>query len=418
MILMNLFGYREGTFWCESVPIPQIAEKVGTPFYLYSKNTLLRHYQRLDESLAGIDHIICYALKANPSLSVCKVLADAGSGAEIVSGGELYRALRVGVSPGKIVYNGNGKTAPEIRYALESGILMFNVDSESELHLLNQIANELGCTAHVGLRVNPDIDPRTHPYISTGLRENKFGIPIEEALEFYRKANAMPNVKVVGIHKHIGSQIVDLSPFVESLQRIMLLVKELSRIGVHLRCIDMGGGIGITYNEETPPSFEDYVSAIKPLIKDSGCMLIVEPGRVIVGNAGVLITRVVHVKASGNKNFVVVDAAMNDLIRPSIYGAYHNIVPVEQSANCRATIVADVVGGICESADFFARGREVPELKAGELVAIMSAGAYGAAMASNYNSRPLIAEVMVDGSQTMIIRRRQTYEEMVSLESF
>ncbi|RJP75689.1 MAG: diaminopimelate decarboxylase [Candidatus Abyssobacteria bacterium SURF_17] len=415
---MNLFGYREGTFWCESVPIPQIAEKVGTPFYLYSKNTLLRHYQRLDESLAGIDHIICYALKANPSLSVCKVLADAGSGAEIVSGGELYRALRVGVSPGKIVYNGNGKTAPEIRYALESGILMFNVDSESELHLLNQIANELGCTAHVGLRVNPDIDPRTHPYISTGLRENKFGIPIEEALEFYRKANAMPNVKVVGIHKHIGSQIVDLSPFVESLQRIMLLVKELSRIGVHLRCIDMGGGIGITYNEETPPSFEDYVSAIKPLIKDSGCMLIVEPGRVIVGNAGVLITRVVHVKASGNKNFVVVDAAMNDLIRPSIYGAYHNIVPVEQSANCRATIVADVVGGICESADFFARGREVPELKAGELVAIMSAGAYGAAMASNYNSRPLIAEVMVDGSQTMIIRRRQTYEEMVSLESF
>jgi diaminopimelate decarboxylase len=415
---MDLFHYKNGTLFCEEIPVPQIADQMGTPLYLYSKNTILRHYRRLEESLAGIDHIICYALKANPSLGVCKVLAEAGSGGEIVSGGELFRALRVGIPPHKIVFNGNGKTAEEMKAAFDSDILMFNVDSESELRLLNRIAAEEGRTARVALRVNPDIDPRTHPYISTGLRENKFGVAIEDAVELYKQADAMPNIEVVGIHKHIGSQIVKVSPFVESLERIMSLVTQLNRKGLELRYVDMGGGIGITYNEERPPSFEDYVGAIRPLIGGSGCTLIVEPGRVIVGNAGILVTRVLHVKKTASKNFVVVDAAMNDFSRPSIYGAYHRIAPVEHGENERAAIVADVVGGICESADFFARGREIHEPEPGELIAIMSAGAYGAAMSSNYNSRPLIAEAMVDGTQMTMIRRRQTFEEMTALESF
>jgi len=415
---MNLFDYKNGILFCEDIPIPQIAEQIGTPFYLYSKNTILRHYRKFEESLTAIDHIVCYALKANPSLGVCKVLAEAGSGMEIISGGELYRALRVGVPPQKIIFNGNGKTAEEMRAALDSDILMFNVDSESELKLLNRIASEQGRTARVGLRVNPDIDPRTHPYISTGLKENKFGVAIEDALELYKQAGAMSNIEVVGIHKHIGSQIVEVSPFVESLERIMSLVAQLNQVGLEIKYVDMGGGIGITYDEEKPPSFDDYVGAIRPLVDDCGCTLIVEPGRVIVGNAGILVTRVLHVKKSAGKNFVVVDAAMNDLLRPSVYKAYHRIVPVDRSENERATIVADVVGGICESTDFFARGREVCEPESGELIAIMSAGAYGSAMSSNYNSRPLIAEVMIDGTDMKIIRRRQTFEEMTALESF
>jgi diaminopimelate decarboxylase len=415
---MNLFNYREGELFCEDMPISRIAETAGTPFYLYSKNTLLRHYSRFESSLAGIDHLICFAFKANASLAILKVLADAGSGADVVSGGELFRALRVGIPPHKIVFNGNAKTEQELRAALDCGVLMFNIDSESELNLLSRLAREMGRTARVALRVNPDIDPRTHPYISTGLKENKFGVAIEHAIEFYKQAADMPNIEVVGIHKHIGSQIVELSPFVESLERVIGLVAELNNLGLGLRFVDMGGGIGITYDNEEPPSFEEYVSAVRPLIKDSGCTLIVEPGRVIVGNAGILVTRVLHVKTTGSKKFVVVDAAMNDLIRPSIYGAFHRIIPVKYRDDTARTMVADVVGGICESADFFARGRELPELEPGELIAIMSAGAYGSTMSSNYNSRPLIAEVMVDGTQLKVIRRRQTFEEMVELESF
>jgi len=415
---MDLFDYKDAALFCEDVAISQIAQKVGTPFYLYSKNTLLRHYRRLEESLASIDHIICFAMKANPSLAICKVLADEGSGADVVSDGELYRAIKAGIPPEKIVFNGNGKTAEELRAAIESDVLMFNADSEGEIILLNRIAGEMGCTACVSLRVNPDIDPRTHPYISTGLKENKFGVPIDNAVEFYKEADAMPNVDVVGIHMHIGSQIVELSPFVESLERTISLVNELNRMNINVRYIDMGGGIGITYREEQPPTFEEYVSAIQPLIEGSDRTLIVEPGRVLLGNAGILVTRVINVKKSGSKTFVVVDAAMNDLIRPSIYGAYHRIIPIEHHAEEAGTIVADVVGGICESTDFFARERELPRMEPGELMAIMSAGAYGSAMSSNYNSRPLIAEVMVDGAETQLIRRRQTFEEMVALESF
>lgn len=415
---MDLFDYKDDVLFCEDVAISQIAQKIGTPFYLYSKNTLLRHYRRLEESLASIEHIICYAMKANPSLAICKVLADEGSGADVVSDGELRRAIKAGIPPEKIVFNGNGKTDEELRAALETGVLMFNADSEGEIITLNRIAGEMGCKARVSLRINPDIDPRTHPYISTGLKENKFGIPIDNAVEFYKEADAMPNIEVVGIHIHIGSQIVELSPFVESLQRTISLVNELSRIDITVRYIDMGGGIGITYREEEPPTFEEYVSAIQPLIKGSDRTLIVEPGRVLLGNAGILVTRVTNVKKSGNKHFVVVDAAMNDLIRPSIYGAYHRIIPIEHPAKDADTIVADVVGGICESTDFFARERELPRPEPGELMAIMSAGAYGSAMSSNYNSRPLIAEVMVDGAETRLIRRRQTFEEMMALESF
>ncbi|MBI4832026.1 MAG: diaminopimelate decarboxylase [Candidatus Lindowbacteria bacterium] len=415
---MNLFNYHHGELFCEDLPISRIAETAGTPFYLYSKNTLLRHYRRFDDSLAGIGHIICFAFKANSSLAILKILADAGSGADVVSGGELYRALRVGIPPGRIVFNGNAKTEEEIKAALDCDILMFNIDSESELNLLSRFAGQMGRRARVALRVNPDIDPRTHPYISTGLKENKFGIPIEHALEFYKQAAEMPNIEVVGIHKHIGSQIVELSPFIESLERVVGLVTELNRLGLGIRYMDMGGGIGITYNDEEPPSFEEYVGAVRPLIETCRCTLIVEPGRVIVGNAGILVTRILHVKSTGRKTFVVVDAAMNDLIRPSIYGAYHQIVPVRRREGDAKKIVADVVGGICESADFFARGRELPELEAGELIAIMSAGAYGSTMSSNYNSRPLIAEVMVNGTQLKVIRRRQTFDEMVALESF
>lgn len=415
---MDLFNYKNETLFCEDLPIPHIAEKIGTPFYLYSKNTLLRHYERLDKSLEGIDHIICYAIKANPALAICKLLAEQGAGADVVSGGELWRALRVGIPPEKIVFNGNGKTTEELTAGLEADILMFNVDSESELVLLDKIAGGMRRKARVALRVNPDIDPKTHPYISTGLKENKFGVSIETALELYKEAAALSNIEVVGIHKHIGSQIVELSPFIDSLERIVTLRDELDRSGIGIRYIDMGGGIGITYNDENPPSFEEYVNAIRPSIEGSDRTLIIEPGRVLAGNAGILVTRVLHTKKSGDKNFIVVDAAMNDLLRPSVYGAYHRIIPVLRHKEGNGTIEADVVGGICESTDFFARGRELPAVEPDELIAVMSAGAYGSAMSSNYNSRPLIAEVMVDGTRMQLIRRRQSYEEMVELESF
>lgn len=415
---MDLFNYKNETLFCEELPIPEIAEKIGTPFYLYSKNTLLRHYERFDECLSGIDHIVCYAMKANSSLAICKLLADAGAGADVVSGGELWRALRVGTPPEKIVFNGNGKTAEELIAALDADILMFNVDSESELVLLDRLAGEMGRKARVALRVNPDIDPKTHPYISTGLKESKFGVALANALELYKEAASMPNIEVVGIHKHLGSQIVELSPFVAGLERLIALKDELDRSGIEIRYIDMGGGIGITYNDEHPPSFEEYVNAIRPLIEGSGRTLIVEPGRVLLGNAGILVTKVLHVKKSAGKNFIVVDAAMNDLVRPSVYGAYHRIIPISRHAEGNGTIEADVVGGICEPTDFFAQGRELPAVEPGELMAIMSAGAYGSAMSSNYNSRPLIAEAMVDRAEMKIIRRRQSYEEMVELESF
>lgn len=415
---MHFFDYKNDILCCEDVPIPEIAEDVGTPFYLYSRNTLQRHYQKFEEALSGVDHIICYAIKANPSLAICKLLADEGAGADVVSGGELARALHAGIPSQKIVFNGNGKTEEELTTALEADILMFNVDSESELQLLNRLAGKMGRKARVALRVNPDINPRTHPYISTGLKENKFGVAIENAIEYYQQADSMPNIEIVGIHKHIGSQIVELSPFVDSLERVMSLVKELTAAGLGIRYIDMGGGIGITYDEERPPSFEEYVGAVRPMLNGSDHTLIVEPGRVIVGNAGILVTRVSHIKKSAGKNFVVVDAAMNDLIRPSIYSAYHKIIPVERQRNSDETVVADVVGGICESTDFFAKGRELPRLEAGELIAIMSAGAYGSAMASNYNSRPLIAEVMASHNEYRIVRRRQTFKEMIALESF
>jgi diaminopimelate decarboxylase len=414
---MNLFNYKNETLFCEELPIPEIAEKIGTPFYLYSKNTLLRHYENLAASLSGIDHIICYAVKANPSLAICKLLADAGSGADVVSGGELWRALRAGIPADKIVFNGNGKSVEELKAGLEADILMFNVDSESELLMLNGLAGEMGLKARVALRVNPDIDPKTHPYISTGLKENKFGVPIANALELYKEAALLPNIEIVGIHKHIGSQITQISPFVDSLERVMGLNDDLNDSGIDVKYIDMGGGIGITYNDEHPPSFEEYVSALRPLIERADRTLIIEPGRVLLGNAGILVTRVLHTKKSSGKNFIIVDAAMNDLIRPSIYGAYHRIIPVQQHAEGEATVEADVVGGICESGDFFARDRELPQFKQGELMAVMSAGAYGSAMSSTYNSRPLLAEVMVDGSEISVIRRRQSYEEMVELES-
>lgn len=413
---MDYFTYRGGSLYCESLSVENIAQEVGTPFYLYSKKTFIRHYRKLDSSLRSFDHLICYALKANPNLSILKALALEGCGAEVVSGGELYKALKAGIPSEKIVFNGNGKTMEELEYALRSDILMFNVDNEGELENLQKLAKKIKKKARVALRVNPAIDPLTHPHIATGLAKSKFGFPMEKALEGYRWARSKSNLEVVGIHHHIGSQITQLSPFVESLERILELLSSLEGEKIHIKYLDIGGGLGIPYEQdEQTPSFDLYAQAISPAVKKAGCTLIVEPGRVIMGNAGILVTKVLQVKKTPSKTFVVVDAAMNDLIRPSFYNAYHRIVPITKSRE-HGEMVADVVGGICESGDFFARERRLPLVKPNDLLAIMGVGAYGFSMASNYNSRPRSPEVMVSNGRYKCIRRKETYEDMVKLE--
>lgn len=408
---MHEFKYRDNELYCEDVPVAKIAGEIGTPFYLYSLKTLRNHYRVFESSFSEIPHIISFAVKANSNLAILNILAREGCGADIASGGELFRALKAGVDPRKIVYAGVGKTKEEIRYALESDILFFNVESPQELKAIDEVAGSLGRKARVSLRVNPDIDPRTHPYISTGLKKHKFGIGIERAMDEYKAASLLKNIDLAGVHYHIGSQMTEIDPFLDALKGILSLVTGLKRSGIDIRYIDVGGGLGITYNDEEPPHPKDLAEAIMPLIKDLGCEVILEPGRIIVGNAGILVSKVLYVKEGEGKRFIIVDAGMNDLIRPSLYEAYHEILPVIKDE--RKKVVADIVGPICESSDFLAREREVNEFCPDELLAVMSAGAYGFTMSSNYNSRRRVPEVLVKGDQYYIVRKRERYEDLI-----
>jgi diaminopimelate decarboxylase len=411
---MNDFNYLEHELWCEQVPVRAIAEKVGTPFYLYSYRTLKNHFHVFDQAFAGIPHIICFAAKSNSNIAILRIFIAEGGGVDIVSGGELYRAIQAGVDPRKVVYSGVGKRLDEIEYALKAGILMFNVESFQELAEIHTCAKKLGRKAGIALRVNPDVDPQTHPYISTGLKENKFGVNIKKSIEAYREAKKMPWLDIKGVSCHIGSQVTKISPFVDALDRLKKLIRLLRKEGIVIRYLDIGGGLGITYREEQPPHPVEYAKAIIGAAKGMDCTLIFEPGRVIVGNAGILVTKVLYTKTNGKKNFVIVDAGMNDLIRPSLYNSYHQIQPVMKRK--RKIVQADIVGPICESGDYLAKGRDLPEFERGELVAVMSAGAYGFTMSSNYNSRPRVAEVLVKGRRSYVIRRREMYSDIVKGE--
>jgi diaminopimelate decarboxylase len=408
---MHEFHYKNGELHCEDVPVRNVARRVGTPFYLYSSMTLANHFRAFDEAFSGVPHLVCFAVKSNPSMAVLRLLCREGAGADIVSGGELYRALRAGIDPKKIVYAGVGKRRDEIEYALKMDILMFNVESSEELVAIDRAAGEMRTRARIALRVNPDIDPRTHPYISTGLKENKFGIAIDRALEHYRTAQSLSNVDIIGIHQHIGSQITEIQPFVDALTRVTTFVGDLRQAGINIQYLNIGGGLGITYKDETPPLPRDMAKAIRPLLTRCGCTIVMEPGRAIVGNAGILVTSVLYHKQSG-KAFLIVDAGMNDLIRPSLYEAYHEVRPVSLPVATRQVVV-DIVGPICESGDFLAKDREMPEMASGELLAVMGAGAYGFSMSSNYNSRPRAAEVMVRGNEYFVVRERETHNDLV-----
>ncbi|HQO81033.1 MAG TPA: diaminopimelate decarboxylase [Deltaproteobacteria bacterium] len=408
---MHDFEYRQGKLHCGEVPLEAIAREVGTPFYCYSLPTLHRHIQAFEEPLSGVDHQTCFAMKANSSLAILTYMARHGLGADVVSGGELYRALKSGVPGEKIVYSGVGKTTGEIEMAIAAGIMMFNIESEQELEVINECAGTLEKKAPISIRVNPDVDPMTHPYISTGMRENKFGIDVEASLAQYLKARDMENIEIVGIDCHIGSQLTDLSPFIDAVQRLKMLINRLKDHGIELKYLDLGGGLGITYSDEEPPHPRDYVRAVLDAVGPLGLKVIFEPGRVIVGNAGILVTSVLYRKQTGNKTFIVVDAGMSDLIRPSLYGAYHDIRPLEDKPEAREKV--DVVGPICESGDFLAKNRDLPMLGRGDMIAVMSAGAYGFTMASNYNSRPKPPEVLVDGTRYYVVLKRQSYEDLV-----
>ena len=408
---VHFFAYKNQQLYCEEIPVEQIAEKIGTPFYLYSYHTLVRHFAVFDKAFEGISHLVCYSAKANSNLALLRLFVNLGGGIDIVSGGELYRALRGGAPSGKIVFSGVGKREDEIEHALKAGILMFNVESLQELQAINDVAGRVGKKAPVSIRVNPDIDPKTHPYISTGLKQNKFGIEIGQALVAYRRASQLPHVRVVGIDCHIGSQLLDVEPVVEALKKLKDLVEILRREGMEVQYLDLGGGLGITYGDEEPPHPVEYASRILEEIRGFGCTLILEPGRVIVGNAGILVSRVLYMKENESKRFVIVDAGMNDLVRPSYYGSYHQILPVREKEGEEG--VADVVGPICESSDFIAKGRKMVKVEPGELIAVMSAGAYGFSMSTNYNSRPRVAEVLVRDDQSFVIRRRENYEDLI-----
>ena len=412
---MHDFHDVGGELHCEQVPVARIAKAVGTPFYLYSHRTLSKHFEAVDGAFASIRHVTAFAMKANSNLAILRLFASLGGGADIVSGGELYRALKAGVPRDKIVFAGVGKSREEIAEALKAKILLFNVESAQELAAIDEVARKLKTRARISLRVNPHIDPKTHPYISTGLKKSKFGIAIDEALDHYKEATTLRGVEVVGVHHHIGSQLTEVEPFVEALVRVLELVDLLKGYGVTIRYLDMGGGLGIPYKDEAPPSPRALADAVLPLLRGRDLTLILEPGRVLVGNAGILVTKVLYTKEGAEKSFLVVDAGMNDLLRPSLYEAYHEIRPVKRAE--RVPRMVDVVGPICESGDFLAQDRELPSVEAGELLAVMSAGAYGFAMASRYNSRPLIPEIMVKGGRFAVVRQRENYRDLVRGEA-
>ena len=409
---MNHFDYRNGELHAEAVPLSQIAERYGTPCYVYSRAAVTETFRAFDAAFAGRDHLICYAVKANSTLAVLNLLARLGSGFDIVSGGELARVLAAGGDPRKVVFSGVGKTAEEMRQALMAGILCFNVESESELARLEAVAAESGKTATVSLRVNPDVDPRTHPYIATGLKQNKFGIPYENALALYQRARAMRHLAIAGVGCHIGSQLTDVAPFVAALDRVLELADRLQADGVSLTHVDIGGGLGIRYRDESPPAATDYARALTGRLGSRALKLLLEPGRALVGHAGLLLTRVEYLKHGRENNFAVVDAAMNDLLRPALYDAWHDVLPVK-SGTGGATY--EIVGPVCESGDFLAHDR-VLALSEGDLLAIMAAGAYGMSMSSNYNTRPRVAEVIADGAQAHLIREREAVSELMARE--
>jgi diaminopimelate decarboxylase len=387
---------------------------VGTPFYLYSHATLRQHFRAFDEAFGDLKHLTCFSMKSNSNLAVLRLFAGEGGGVDIVSGGELYRALKAGVDPQKIVYSGVGKSVEDLNYALKSDILLFNVESSQEITLLNDVAKSLGKKAPVAIRVNPDIDPQTHPYIATGLKESKFGIDIGDSLDEYTRANTLDHLLVSGVSCHLGSQLIHTDPFLDALRELLGLIKSLRQSGITLSYLDLGGGLGITYDHEDPPHPKEYARAIRDSLDIDDLTLILEPGRVITGNGGILVTKVLYTKETREKRFTIVDAGMNDLIRPSLYGSFHGAQPVKTSR--RNKVKMDIVGPICESGDFLAKDRDVETLEPGELLAIMSSGAYGFCMSSNYNSRPRVAEVMVKGEQYDIIRSRETYEDLVKGE--
>ncbi len=411
---MHHFQYHNGLLFAEEIPLPDLIRQVGTPCYIYSQATLEHHFKTFDQSFSRIAHLTCYAQKANSNLSLLRLFARLGGGADIVSGGELYRALKAGIPPERIVYSGVGKTEEEIRYALNQGILLLNVESPEELRFINQIAGRMKKKAPIAVRVNPDIDPKTHPYISTGLKKNKFGIDIQQSLEEYRLAKELSHLKVIGVDCHIGSQLLLTSPFLEAIQKLKGLIDQLEILDIRIEYVDLGGGLGITYDQEEPPHPREYARSVIKALGRAPFTLILEPGRVIVGNAGILMTKVLYVKKGGEKNFIVVDAGMNDLVRPSLYGSYHYIQPVVRRRGPK--IQADVVGPICESGDFLGKDRFLPLPAPGDLLAVMSAGAYGFVMSSNYNSRPRAAEVLVSGRTFHVIRKRETYAQLIALE--
>lgn len=412
---MHHFHYKDNELYCESVPLREIVEQVGSPVYIYSCATLLHHFQVFDHAFSNVPHLTCFSVKANSNIALLRLFGSLGGGVDIVSGGELFRARKAGIPSERIVYSGVGKTTDEIDYALEEDILMFNIESTQELECISARAVMKNRTARISLRVNPDVDPNTHPYISTGMKKNKFGIAIDSAIKAYEQARDLPNIEIMGVDCHIGSQLTDVTPFVDALKRLRLLIDGLNEKGISIKYLDLGGGLGIVYDQEAPPQPHEYAQAILKELEGLQCTLIFEPGRVIVGNAGVLVVKALYTKKTQSKSFIITDGAMNDLVRPSLYGSYHHIQPLVKTD--RETEIVDVVGPICESGDFLARDRGIPRVEPGDRLAVMSAGAYGFTMSSNYNSRPRAAEVLVKGDRFHVIRKRESVEDLIRNES-
>jgi diaminopimelate decarboxylase len=412
---MSSFHYQNNQLHAEKVSLDKIAKEVETPLYVYSYEALTSQFKKFDQAFKEKDHLICYSMKANSNQAILKTFINLGSGIDVVTGGELYRALKAGCDPQKIVFSGVGKSASEMKEALNAGILQFNVESEAELDLLNEVAISLNKKAPIALRVNPDVDPKTHPYISTGLKKSKFGINHKVSVDLYVKASKMEGIEIVGLDCHIGSQLTQVDPFVEAVKRVKNILNQLNEKGIKIQNLDLGGGLGIVYDQETPPSHEEYANAILSELKDFDGKLIFEPGRNMVGNSGLLLTKVLYNKEGETKKFTIVDAASNDLMRPSLYDAYHFIQPVKQNPEAKK-ITTDIVGPICETGDFFAHDREIQEVQSNDYLAIMSAGAYGFSMASTYNSRPKCAEVLVKEDQYHIIRNREKVEDLITDE--
>ena len=412
---MNAFPYNDGEMWCEQIPVKRLADQFGTPLYVYSQGHIVGQFQSLDRAFGKLDHLICFAMKANSNLAVLRALANAGAGFDIVSGGELHRVVQAGGDATRCVFSGVGKTREEIEYALKLGIYAFNVESEPELKVIDEVAQRLRVRAPIALRVNPGVDPHTHHYISTGKHESKFGISINDALAVYREAAGRRGIEIRGVQMHIGSQITTTAPFVRAIKKMLPLVEQVRALApATLRFFDIGGGLGIRYRNQKPPPAAEFAKATMPLLGKLGLKVLMEPGRYIVGNGGILVTRVLYVKRTPVKSFVIVDAAMNDLIRPALYSSYHEIAPVSRGSG--KTMVADVVGPVCESGDFFAQGRRVARVAEGDLLALMSAGAYGMVMGSNYNARPRPAELLVHGRKVELVRRRETMKDLISGE--